>query len=63
MAFQLESDLIDEYYRKMNWRGTITYNFSCSVLSIWHFHNGIVDLYRVKNYLQNVSRKTVERKT
>ena len=44
MAFQLELDMMDKYYRKMSRRGMTTYNISCLVLSIWHYHNGIVDL-------------------
>ena len=44
IAFQLELDMMDKYYRKMSRRGMTTYNISCLVLSIWHYHNGIVDL-------------------
>ena len=43
MAFQLELAMMDQYYRKMSRSGMITYNISSSVLSIWHYHNGIED--------------------
>ena len=44
MAFQLELDMMDKYYRKMSRKGMTTYSISCLVLSIWHYHNSIVDL-------------------